>query len=277
MKSLFSFAGLVTIISAQVASAQMNERPGSDYNSRRGDRGERSESVTISSVTRSSGGNWYRVFVQNQIRLDRITISPRSARVKIHEVSLITSSRQRQDVSAFRNSSVIAIGASLTSEYLSSSESIVAIDIRAESYGGYSHIVVSAESSDGRPSLSLSENDYQTPSPRPNPPVRPPSGHYGSSLRGYCEDYDHRQFYLAKEFAYSSAGVNLGSADATTWALNYNKTHACGTIEEYRQRFVTLFDMAYSSASLNMGSADARQYALNNAENITSSEVSRKG
>lgn len=51
MKSLFSFAVLVAIISAQVASAQMNERHGSDYNSRRGDRGQRSESVTTSYET----------------------------------------------------------------------------------------------------------------------------------------------------------------------------------------------------------------------------------
>lgn len=103
------------------------------------------------------------------------------------------------------------------------------------------------------------------PGTNPGQPSYPPS----NSLAGYCDDYDHAQFTAAKNFAYSSAGLDLTSNGATDWALRYNQTHACYTISEYQSRFSVLKNFAYASNGLDMTSRDAVQYALSKVENTT--------
>jgi surface antigen len=83
---------------------------------------------------------------------------------------------------------------------------------------------------------------------------------------GYCSDYDHSQFFAAKQFAYSGSGLNMSDSEATRWALSYNQTHNCGTISDYSQRFNILFDLAYSGGGLNMSASKARQFALSKVE-----------
>jgi hypothetical protein len=97
---------------------------------------------------------------------------------------------------------------------------------------------------------------------RPLPPAPGPRG----DLRGYCPDYNHTEFAVAKDFAYSSSGLNLGSNESVQWAMQYNQTHACGTIREYAARYNSLYDYAYSSSYLNMGTSEARSYATGYAE-----------
>jgi surface antigen len=101
-------------------------------------------------------------------------------------------------------------------------------------------------------------NNYgRRPVPRPRPIVVPEpdynDGGYGGngSLSGYCPDYNHQQFYAAKEFAFSSTGLNLTTNNATQWALNYNQTHRCGTIHEYARQFAAVKEFAFSSSGLN--------------------------
>lgn len=101
---------------------------------------------------------------------------------------------------------------------------------------------------------------------QPDYPTYPPNN---GSLAGYCEDYDHSQFTAAKDYAYSSSGLDLSSSQATEWALEYNKTHACNTIQEYSARFTVLKNFAYSSSGLDMSSRDAVNYALSKVETTT--------
>ena len=105
-----------------------------------------------------------------------------------------------------------------------------------------------------------------------HPPLEPVPPYPGypdnNSLRGSCVDADHRQFYAAKNFAYSTAGLNMDSNRATEWGIDYNRTHACNTIAEYQDRFTVLKNLAYSTSGLNMDSASATQYALSKVESI---------
>lgn len=115
--------------------------------------------------------------------------------------------------------------------------------------------------------------DYR-PDRRPPVPVRPTPdyGQYGS-LRGYCPDHDHQQFYAAKNFAYSTSGLNMNSNDATNWGLQYNQGHRCGTISEYQQRHQALKNFAYSTSGLNMNSSDAIAYANQRVETLSVYEI----
>ncbi|HEY8280070.1 MAG TPA: hypothetical protein VIH99_10620 [Bdellovibrionota bacterium] len=93
-------------------------------------------------------------------------------------------------------------------------------------------------------------------------------------LSGQCADEDHEQFFKAKAFAMAPEGLGLFSRDATTWALNYNNTHKCGTADEYKARFLSLYDYAKNPAYLNITWVkDARAYALENCENWSVGEV----
>lgn len=225
--------------------------------------------VQVNSITRQPGGDWYRVLVQNSIRLENVNIEVQSANVKIHEASVITESRRRVQIFIYQYANILYPGMRISSENLRG-ENIIAIDIRAESYGGYANLNVSAVSMDARPLLAVENNNQPVPPVQPRPPVYPPNNN-SVSLKGYCADQDHQQFYAAKEFAYSASGLNYTSSAATEWALQYNNSHRCGTIAEYQSRFAALYDVAYSGSGLNYTSSAARDYALNKVENVSSS------
>jgi hypothetical protein len=96
------------------------------------------------------------------------------------------------------------------------------------------------------------------------------------SLSGYCADEDHREFKVAREFAYSSSGLNMSDPDSVNWALRYIETHACGTIAEYQARFTALYEFGYSSNYLNLSSSQARAFALGQVEDVTVEETTLK-
>lgn len=93
------------------------------------------------------------------------------------------------------------------------------------------------------------------------------------SLRGYCNDVDYSNFRSAKSFAYSAAGLNYSDSQATQWALEYNRTHRCYTIDEYRARFVELKSYGYSASFLNLSDSAARDFALRHVETTTVHQV----
>jgi surface antigen len=107
----------------------------------------------------------------------------------------------------------------------------------------------------------------------PRPPVMPiPNYGYGS-LRGYCQDYDHSQFMIAKQFAASYNGLYLSQSEATRWAQDYNREHRCGTITEFSSRFQALQSLAASYNGLYLGQAEARSYATEKAEYLSTADV----
>lgn len=246
--------------------------------------------VELNQITREGGGQWYRVSLVRPMTLGRVQISVLSASVKIHEASIVTENRNRVNLSLLRNTAVIGEGQTVSSEGLFTvqAERAILIDIRAESFGAYADILVHAISPEGTPELTLGELPPsrpqpppvrpQPPAPRPQPqppvypqpPVRPgqPPQQYGD-LFGYCQDMDHQQFYKAKQFAYSTQGMDLMEDGAVNWALNYNNTHACGTIQEYIARFNPLRQVAYSTQGLDMTSQEAARFAENMADYVT--------
>lgn len=118
-------------------------------------------------------------------------------------------------------------------------------------------------------------NPHYPPSNPHYPPSQPPFTPGYSSLGGYCDDYNNSQFQQAKDFAYSSNGLNYDSNRSIEWALNYNRTHRCGTIQEFSSRFNALRDLAYSSNGLNLDSNSSIAYALARVETITSQQASQ--
>ncbi|OYZ16237.1 MAG: hypothetical protein B7Y39_15820 [Bdellovibrio sp. 28-41-41] len=110
--------------------------------------------------------------------------------------------------------------------------------------------------------------------PMPRPPVVVPTPNYGyGSLRGYCQDYDHSQFMIAKQFATSYNGPYLSQSEATRWALEYNREHRCGTITEFSSRFQALKSLATSYNGLYLRETEARVYAAEKAEYHTTADV----
>lgn len=113
-------------------------------------------SLEIQSVSRRAGGEWYRITLRRAISLDSIEIAPLAMRLKIHEASVITENRQRIQIREFRNTEVFGVGSRAVSERLHG-DRVMAIDIRAESYGGSADIRVMALSSEARPQMVLGE------------------------------------------------------------------------------------------------------------------------
>tara|TARA_B110001454_G_scaffold16145_1_gene14571 strand:- start:54904 stop:56106 length:1203 start_codon:yes stop_codon:yes gene_type:complete len=110
--------------------------------------------------------------------------------------------------------------------------------------------------------------------PSPRPPVVVPTPNYNyASLRGYCQDYDHSQFMIAKQFAASYNGPYLSQSEATRWAMEYNREHRCGTITEYSSRFQAALSLATSYNGLYLSQSEARNYAAEKAEYLTTSDV----
>lgn len=118
-------------------------------------------------------------------------------------------------------------------------------------------------------------NPPHNPHYPPQNPNYPPLTPGYSNLAGFCDDYNNLQFQQAKELAYSSSGLNYDSNRSVEWALNYNRSHACGTIQEYRSRFITLKNLAYSSQGLNLDSNSSTAYALARVETVTSQQASQ--
>lgn len=105
------------------------------------------------------------------------------------------------------------------------------------------------------------------PGPRPLPPVQ------HGSLKGFCPDHDHSNFAEAKRFAYSTSGLNMSDSAAINWALDYQRSHRCGTIQEYQARYVELKGYAYSTSFMNKSDSEAKVFALENVETTSVNEV----
>lgn len=143
---------------------------------------------------------------------------------------------------------------------------------------------IACSQTDGRWTESRYEdvdfNDYVRPSEPnyPNTPYYPERPSYNDSLSGYCQDYNHDNFYAAKEFAQDySSGLGMFTSQATEWAMDYNRTHRCNTIQEYKRRFKAIYSFATDySNGLGQFTAQARtmasQWVDNNCEGVDTIE-----
>lgn len=111
--------------------------------------------LEIQGISRRSGGEWYRISLRRAVSLERVEVAALAMRLKIHDASLITEGGQRVSIREFRNTAVFGVGSRAVSENLNLRQRIVAIDILAESYGGFADVRVTALSTDDRPQLVL--------------------------------------------------------------------------------------------------------------------------
>lgn len=101
----------------------------------------------INGITRQTGGQWYRLTLEQPMSLSDISIRVLRANVKLHDVSLVT--RRGQRLSAYDLIGArLSQGASIQGR-VNTNDRITTIDIRAESFGAYADIEVSARSYDG--------------------------------------------------------------------------------------------------------------------------------
>nr|BFD60276.1 hypothetical protein CKG001_23830 [Bdellovibrio sp. CKG001]BFD63691.1 hypothetical protein BdHM001_23720 [Bdellovibrio sp. HM001] len=108
-------------------------------------------SVQFYGVSRRGGGEWLRVQFNYAAYVDYVRVSVYRAGVQLHETYAITQSGRRVQLNRLSYTGTFYSG--LTSEYLMAGERIVAIDIRAESMGGYADLDVRVSSSYGAPSI----------------------------------------------------------------------------------------------------------------------------
>ncbi|MGZ3773450.1 MAG: beta-sandwich domain-containing protein [Pseudobdellovibrionaceae bacterium] len=240
--------------------------------------------MQISYVSRRAGGEWYRVTLAVPVALDHLEVQSLNSGVKIHEALVITENGNQIGVREFQETPVFYSGSRAVSENLNYGR-VVEIDLRMESYGGGGDVLLKAVSLVDRPQLSYGSvqpapSPVQPPpppySPRPYPPVPPPMpqppSNY-SSLQGYCPDMDHSQFTQAKQFAYAGNGLDYMDNQATNWALDYNQSHRCNSIQEYIERYNILYQVAYQGNGLNYTSAQARDFALSLVETTSVHEA----
>lgn len=218
-----------------------------------------SGSVEVSQISRSSGGAWYRVNLRRSLRLERIDISVLNQRLKIHEVSVITDRRERIQLKELTNSPVVGTGSVLSSNYLNVREEIIAIDIRAESYGGVASMLVTALSNQDRPSLELEQR-------LPEPPSRPVPGP-GRPNPGYPDN------------GYNNCGrnditndVNYHIADLEAWISRYNNSYSGTPEKSMAQRYI---DETAKRIQDIARSESARTTTINNLEALASRSYSK--
>lgn len=96
----------------------------------------------LQSVTRRSGGEWFRLSFGRPVALDSIEVQARMAGLRIHEAVMYTEYGQRLDVREFYGTRTIYNGDRVYSERLNSRDRITTIDIRVESMGGYADALV---------------------------------------------------------------------------------------------------------------------------------------
>lgn len=113
-------------------------------------------SVQINQVTRQGGGKWYRVSLQQPLSLTKLEIRVLRPNVRIHEASLVTDNGQRFPINELNETPVLGQNAT-AGAYINRNERIVAIDIRAESFGAFSDIAVNVTARDGYPQLSVTQ------------------------------------------------------------------------------------------------------------------------
>jgi hypothetical protein len=108
-------------------------------------------SLILNSITRQGGGEWRRINLNYPVRLQYFEVRVLSYGVQVHEAAVVTTSGNRYNIRAFSETGSFSSGRA--SEVLNMYEPVVAIDIRAESMGGYADLQVNVVS-DGQTSLS---------------------------------------------------------------------------------------------------------------------------
>ena len=112
-------------------------------------------SVLINGVTRQPGGAWYRLTLRYPLSLSNVNVHVLRAGLKIHEAAIVTDRQMRMPLYELQNTPVL-YGGQYVNAYINQYERVLAIDIRAESYGDFADIAVGVSSNEGYPDISVS-------------------------------------------------------------------------------------------------------------------------
>lgn len=110
----------------------------------------------INQISRRAGGVWYRLTLQYPMRVSNIEARVLRAGVRFHEAALVTERHERIALYELSNTHVLSAG-TITGAYINRNDRVLAIDIRAESFGAFADVLVSVTSPDGRPQLQVSQ------------------------------------------------------------------------------------------------------------------------
>ncbi|WP_413578162.1 beta-sandwich domain-containing protein [Bdellovibrio sp. HCB290] len=116
-------------------------------------------SARIDAVTRKNGGQLYRLDLVKPIPLSQIKAKPKTGRVKVISLNLVTDKDERVIVKAFNNAIIADSDTVLASEILSLSENITAIEIQAEAMGANANLDITAVSTKEAPKFGTREPD----------------------------------------------------------------------------------------------------------------------
>jgi len=97
-------------------------------------------SIVFGAVSRRPGGEWLRVSLYNPVRIDYVQVQVLNAAVQLHDAAVVTRSGARYNLRELTRTGIIYSVKS--SEYFGLNEQVVAIDIRAESMGGFADLRV---------------------------------------------------------------------------------------------------------------------------------------
>lgn len=112
------------------------------------------DTVQISSVTRATGGEWFRLTLRRPVSLENLQIRALSAGVKIHEARVTTVFGRSLYIAEMTPSRTFYAGDWISASYFTN-ERIQTIDIRAESMGGYADLMIRVISNDDYPRMDV--------------------------------------------------------------------------------------------------------------------------
>ncbi len=109
----------------------------------------------ISDISRKNGGDQYVLDLAKPLPLTFVKAKPKSGKVKIISVNLITDKNERIIVKAFNGVTIGEADKELSSENLNSASVITSIEIQAEAMGGNAALDFNAASTQEAPKLAL--------------------------------------------------------------------------------------------------------------------------
>ncbi|MFM6927042.1 MAG: beta-sandwich domain-containing protein [Bdellovibrio sp.] len=191
-------------------------------------------SLQIIDVSRRPQGQWYRVTLAQATELTRIDLQVTYARLRVHEVSLITEYGERVQLDGVDRNAVLLAGTTISG--MAAGARIVAIDMRLESFGEGASLRVGVVSSyrDSSPILALQRVETQEPAN---------NGSQNSNSGGYDTNL-YTEFYA---FASSEYGLNLPDYKARNLSAAWAQNRCEGGVE--LRGLVARFQKAFDKAS----------------------------
>jgi hypothetical protein len=94
--------------------------------------------------------------LQQPLAVSNVEVRVLRANLKLHEAALVTTRNERIQIYELTNTPVLAYG-QIAGAYINRNDRVVAIDIRAESFGDFADIAVSVGSPEGYPYLQVTQ------------------------------------------------------------------------------------------------------------------------